>query len=84
MTRKSNLSHPVASTAVGCSGSTVVYKVVVAAPFVLGPCFTLCPFWFCNPLVGEERVGCFTFSECHIPVIVLVFSSRCHGFVCFM
>ena len=23
---------------------------------MLGPCFTLCPFWFCNPLVGEEGV----------------------------
>ena len=27
--------------------------------FICLPCVTLCPFWFCNHLDGEERDGCF-------------------------
>ena len=58
--------------------SLFVVAPIVCGGLVFGLCFVLqyfvlCPFWFCNHLVGKERVGCFTFlcSECHVAVIVL-------------
>ena len=46
-------------------------------------CSTLCPFLFCNHLVGEDRVGCFTFivfSMSHCCYHSSVLSHRTMGY----
>ena len=43
---------------------------------------TLCQFWFCNHLDGEERAGWATLLSLSPWCLAIVVSSRCHGFVC--
>ena len=42
---------------------------IVGANILL--CVTLCPFWFCSNLGGEERAGCFAVLSSWCLVIVV-------------
>ena len=69
-----HLSSPVALAAV--RGSVDVDSLLIVTPIVgfvkcsVLLCVTLCPFWFCNHLDGEERAGCFA-------LFVLLLSCDC-------